>query len=170
MENCPLTNIPCPNSKSFSVSQTEGGETVQKHVCEKCAYYEFDKKAKSKLEILMDVIENVAAKHRSSKKCNQCCATYEDLLEKSRFGCDQCYETFRKYVLFMIERCQIGTKHIGKNPKNFIAEEKSINVEDEINNLEKRIKEAVVVEDYEKAALLKEKIRLLKIKKVTNEI
>ena len=70
----------------------------------------------------------------------------------------------------MIERCQIGTKHIGKNPKNFIAEEKSINVEDEINNLEKRIKEAVVVEDYEKAALLKEKIRLLKIKKVTNEI
>jgi len=170
MENCPLTNIPCPNSKSFLVTKTENGEIAQKHVCEKCAYYEFDKSSHSKLESLMIVIENLASKYRSSKKCNQCCATYEDLLEKSRFGCDQCYETFRKYALNMIEKCQIDVKHIGKKPKNFIAEEKAINVEDEINNLEKRIKAAVVVEDYEKAALLKEKIRLLKIKKATDEI
>ena len=74
-------------------------------------------------------------------------------------GCDKCYDTFKDTILNLLLRCQISLKHIGKKPKNFKLSDAS-----EIENLNIELQEAIKIEDYEKAACLKEKINLIKNK------
>ena len=42
---------------------------------------------------------------------------YNDIVKASRFGCEYCYETFKDYILIMLNKCQTGTIHVGKRIK-----------------------------------------------------
>jgi len=58
----------------------------------------------------------------------------------------------------LIEKCQAGaTKHVGKTPKNPIAAKPKMSLE----QLENELKAAIKIEDYEKAAALRDDIKKL---------
>jgi protein arginine kinase activator len=171
MENCPLNGTPCPNSKSYQILVSDGGEFVQKMVCEKCAYLQYKKNSVEALEELMGIIENITDKYQKDiKKCSQCNCCFEDIVKKSRLGCDMCYESFRDKILAMITKCQVGYKHIGKRPKKHDTTGFYLNTEDEIVILQSKMQLAISEENYELANELKQKIDKLKNKKAQNEI
>ena len=159
MDRCPLTNIPCSNSKCYEVNTAHNGVYAQINVCDKCAFSALKKTSEYNIDVLMSIIEDITLKHTESKKCQQCNASFDDLIEKSRLGCDKCYDTFKDTILNLLLRCQISLKHIGKKPKNFKLSDAS-----EIENLNIELQEAIKIEDYEKAACLKEKINFIKNK------
>lgn len=169
MDSCPLSNTPCPNNKKFEIAINSSGEYEYVRVCEKCAYQSLKKTNEKNLDILMSMIESITEKYYH-KKCVQCSCTYEDILKKSRFGCDLCYEQFKDEILILIRKCQVSTYHIGKRPK--FAEKHNcdnmINIEIEV--LERIMKDAVSIENYEYASELKERIKKLQDKKAQNEI
>lgn len=154
MDSCPINNKPCPNSKSIDIYVLKNGKQIGAKVCETCAYDAMQKAAQKNLEILTTLIENIHEKYNFEKTCNYCGSSYEDLLRKSRFGCENCYITFMDHVLIMLDKCQVGRKHIGKRIKDY-DEVRSI------DSLKHEMHEAVKVENYERAAELKKKIESL---------
>lgn len=107
-------------------------------------------------------------------KCNKCGLTYEDFVEKGKFGCENCYEAFNDKINHLVKNLHGFSNHIGRSPK-FIKENKknnklnkeenknntNSNEENEIERLNMMLKEAIKEERYEDAANIRDEIKKL---------
>lgn len=113
--------------------------------------------------------------------CPTCGLSYEEFVKNSCFGCPDCYGVFDLLISDNIKQLQGNDSHKGKHPRHqkirqerpdissFSGEEptaglfeKTGSVEEELQILEARREEAVRREDYETAALCRDKIKALK--------
>ena len=122
--------------------------------------------------------------------CPTCGTSFDDFVQNSRFGCPDCYGVFDLFISDKIKQLQGSESHRGKIPKIMAgkeknaagnrkevpqdvlleAGEKTVNDMDtarpdwwkEAADLEKQLKEALKTEDYEMAAVCRDKIRALK--------
>ena len=109
--------------------------------------------------------------NRQEIACPTCGTTYEAFIDKSRFGCPDCYRVFDLLIGEKIKKMQGNDSHTGKRPK-FQVEEKDTHVEsdgelklskeEEIRGLERKLREALRFEEYETAAKCRDEIRALK--------
>ena len=93
--------------------------------------------------------------------------TYGDFVKQSRFGCHDCYDVFGLLISDKIKKIHGSDTHVGKKPKQMKYDrmeitEENITAEDRINILRKKLKEAVLMEDFEEAARLRDEINALK--------
>lgn len=103
--------------------------------------------------------------------CPTCGTTYEEFIEDSRFGCADCYHVFDLLIGEKIKKLQESDSHTGKKPK-YQADKKGAALQDDkgmelsgeaqLKYLERRLKEALRTEEYEEAALCRDRIRALK--------
>ena len=119
--------------------------------------------------------------------CPTCGTSFDDFVQNSRFGCPDCYGVFDLFISDKIKQLQGSESHRGKIPKIMAGKEKSaagnrkevpqdvlleagektVNDMDtarpdwwkEAADLEKQLKEALKTEDYEMAAVCRDKIR-----------
>lgn len=92
------------------------------------------------------------------KTCPACGFGLDDLLRVRRFGCAECYTTFRGETLAMLRGMHRGTQHAGKTPKGLVAREAKIR---RITELQEKLATAIAAESYEEAANLRDTIRTL---------
>lgn len=106
-----------------------------------------------------------------SLACPSCAMTYGEFLRDSHFGCADCYATFGPLIERNMKKLQASGTHTGKHPKNkmskTVAEDmkekpKEVTPEEQIVLFQSRLKEALEEENYEDAALYRDKIRELK--------
>lgn len=90
------------------------------------------------------------------KKCPVCAHTWNDFRRSGRFGCSECYNTFRQSAASAIRQIHSTTTHNGKIPAK--ANE-GLSRRREYENLKQKLQEAVKSEDYESAAKLNKQIR-----------
>ncbi len=92
-------------------------------------------------------------------KCESCGTSFDQITKSGRVGCALCYKTFAKQLEPALVRIHGRTKHIGKSLNE---ENKALGVvkEDRINALKEELKTAIANEEYEKAAVIRDKIRL----------
>jgi len=101
--------------------------------------------------------ENIA-NINGNLKCDNCNITIDDIRKTGRVGCSKCYNVFENQLVQLFRRVQSGETHRGRK-KAQVAESYEIRVlRDEILNLQKQIKQAVKIEDYESAATFKAEI------------
>jgi len=112
--------------------------------------------------------------------CSRCGLTFKELRQGGRLGCGECYTTFEASLSALIKNIQKGPKHIGKSPPGFKKEvspkivptpreeesskKKEMDKEVSIEELRAKIKVAIAVEEYEKAAHLRDWIKDLESK------
>jgi protein arginine kinase activator len=94
---------------------------------------------------------------KDEKKCPKCGSSFKDFHKTGRLGCDKCYETFEDNLDTLLRRLQGSIQHAGKTPKGM---EKYGEIED----LKKEIRNCVSKEEYERAAVIRDKIKDLKSK------
>lgn len=101
--------------------------------------------------------------------CPTCKTTYKEFVKNSQFGCADCYDVFGPLIRNNIKSLHGSDIHIGKVPKysdrenNAILEENDDNnSEEDIAILQLRLKDALQEEEYEDAAMYRDKIRELK--------
>lgn len=112
--------------------------------------------------------------------CPTCGTTYEEFVENSRFGCADCYGVFDVLIHDNIKQLQGSDCHKGKRPlmqahtdegdltgkavTEAVVQDtmEKDGGQDEIRALERRLKEALKTEDYETAAVCRDKIRALR--------
>jgi protein arginine kinase activator len=139
------------------------------HLCEQCA------KTKSEemqshfgltdlLSGLMDFGPS-AAEGRIKKgvrvKCPVCGMTYYDFQKTGRLGCGKCYDVFAKNLSDLLRKIHGSDKHVGKMP--FMGKE-VVKEQQDIQRLKNELNELVQAEEFEKAALLRDRIKELEEK------
>lgn len=114
--------------------------------------------------------------------CPTCGMTYQEFVDNSSFGCADCYDVFDVLIHDNIKQIQGSDSHKGKHPiyqnsSRQNAEEGNagdggpaedagpasrMSAEEQIRSLERKLKEALKLEEYETAAACRDQIRELK--------
>lgn len=166
---CPFTGKPCLNPKDIQYTESNNGESKTMHLCQECGskYMELPQAevVASTLEVKnsnsgishQTLLDNV--KSPFDEPCPQCGATIADILKEEKVGCPACYD-FHEELDPMVQQCQ-GAKegenleHVGKHPQSKPSRE------EELRELHILMKIAVNLENYERAAELRDKIKQL---------
>lgn len=92
-------------------------------------------------------------------QCKECSMTYKQFIEIGKFGCANCYETFKGQVRPLLRRLHSGNwTHNGKIPQRIGG---SIHLRKNIEELKNNIKDLISREEFEKAAEVRDQIRSL---------
>lgn len=97
-------------------------------------------------------------KSYSTKRCPVCERSYAEFERSGKFGCDQCYDTFRDEIRALLRQIHSNSRHSGKIPSDSSEEIKKKRY---CQDLKKQLEEAVRKEDYETAAKLHKEIKSL---------
>lgn len=141
------------------------GEKVQKvDLCEECA------KQKGVNEqpgfSLADLLLGLGASQEMAQvsggqeiKCPGCGFTHADFKKAGRLGCAQCYTTFADGLESLLKTMHKSTKHLGKVPA---ALRQGRDLTERLKHLQKKLDKAVIAEDFEQAASLRDEIKAAK--------
>lgn len=109
--------------------------------------------------------EAVAAAKTAALTCAKCGLSYDDFRKFGRLGCGHCYISFKEQLDALLKKIHGSNHHLGK----MIVKSKkpvtlSKNKKDDLSTLRQDLQEAIHSEDFEKAALIRDKIRELEKK------
>nr|WP_300003271.1 UvrB/UvrC motif-containing protein [Tissierella sp.] len=151
------------NEAKFHYTKIYNGNIEEKHLCEHCASedYDFDFDFEKHFSInkfftgLIDPSgEN--SNDKSTLKCEKCGQTYNEFKSSGKFGCDECYVTFKDKLDPLIKGIHGHIHHRGKIPKH---SNDNIFLKREKDNLKNDLETAIKEERFEKAAVLRDKLK-----------
>ncbi len=93
--------------------------------------------------------------------CPNCHTHLSEVVKKGRAGCSECYAVFRPQFEAMLSRIHSNTMHTGKIPKS--AGER-LKVKQELAGLKERLQAEIAAQNFEQAAVLRDKIKELEEK------
>lgn len=160
---CQICNI---KEANILFTQIINNEKLILHICSDCAKkkgisVEIEKPFQPKIDIFSDNIpvdsgsEKKDEKTGEKVKCGQCGLTLSEFKRIGLFGCDKCHEAFGEYVSNLLKQFHGTDVYKGKIPEEIFEKD---DVVQQLKNLRVELKYCVEIEDYEKAAVLRDKI------------
>ena len=95
------------------------------------------------------------------QKCPACGFSQADFKKTGRLGCPLCYDTFSEGLNSLLKAMHKGTSHTGKMPARM---QQNLRLDAELEGLQKELEKAVLEENYESAASLRDQIKHLENK------
>ena len=92
------------------------------------------------------------------QKCPSCGFSQADFKKTGRLGCATCYDTFTEGLDSLLKAMHKGTSHIGKIPARL---ERTLMFNARMKTLQTDLGKAVAEENYETAAEIRDRIKLL---------
>ncbi len=147
------------------------------HLCEECArkkglHFSFGKPLFSMADLLAGLtnFETYSVEQKSKAKCPKCGVTYNDFKNNGKLGCAECYRSFRAEIDPLLKRIHGAISHLGKVPviinkksgRTIRKQKMVIPIDEQIKNLQIELQNAVKNEEYEKAAIIRDKLKELK--------
>ena len=140
------------------------------HLCEKCAAEKGvdspGAHAKTPLGTLIGAMgksPEQAPAPRSSDVCLRCGATFQDFRETGRLGCPDCYRSFELPLRDLLRRLHGSTHHLGERYAEHEAEAGAAPavVPEMAADLREQLRLAVETENFELAAELRDRLRVV---------
>jgi protein arginine kinase activator len=160
---CEVDN--CDNEATVHLTEIREGKKHEMHLCERCASEKGlpGKSHFSISDLLHGIASQAQAQAQKSKRtreaaCPVCGATLSQFQSSGRFGCPECYTTFKDDVQGLVEKIHDSSQHVGKVPRRISSE---ISLQKDIRQLQLDLKKAIKREDYEKAAAIRDQIHQL---------
>lgn len=160
------------NTREATVLMTE--DTLQgkinHHFCERCAFEQYEGKQEPYEPLTIqqflsnwfsqpESVSKVRPFQQSSIDCSSCGVSYHQFLEVGKFGCPQCYASFREYLPSVFHKLHTGhAQHTGKVPSNFHAH---YALEKKVEEIREQMTVAVQEERFEDAADLRDEANRL---------
>lgn len=126
------------------------------HLCRDCANdnksHELSNGLDDKLQILVDGLLGVKDQKKNTLSrpvCNTCGTTIKDVKKKKLLGCPHCYDIFYEYL----------SENFNVRKKVFTRPGIPNETTEQLKRMKKELKKSVEGENFEKAALLRDKIR-----------
>lgn len=119
-------------------------------------------------EILTGMTEGFGLDEKRSEteklECKECGLTFGDFAHQGRFGCGQCYASFRQRLEPIMRKIHGASIHRGRNPGmvHEDAGDTQIAPVQEEARVEEELRKAIESEDFERAAELRDKLRMLR--------
>ncbi|MFH1847115.1 MAG: UvrB/UvrC motif-containing protein [Candidatus Omnitrophota bacterium] len=139
------------------------------HLCEECA------QAKSAemqshfglsdlLSGLMDFEPSISGEKGGTQtqiKCTGCGMTYYDFQKIGKLGCGKCYEVFSEELGELLKKIHGSDRHRGKIPG---LDKKPVRTEVDLCLMKEELQRYIKTEEFEKAAVLRDRIKELQNK------
>ena len=163
----------CDNCKErdavINLTQVEHDSKVTLHLCEQCAQQKGVETGGSVLQSPLGGFIKAMGKGGAGAallptpadgvRCSACGGTLKDFRESGRLGCDHCYVAFDFHLRDLLRRLHGSSQHVGERyagPGAADADPKGQLVE-----LRAQLRRAVENENFELAAELRDRIRVL---------
>jgi protein arginine kinase activator len=166
---CQLCNR---RNASVFVKKIENGEKIEYNLCDECASelmnppIEITDVEEDFFDNLADMLAGFSDVKREEReeaiKCLKCGMTFSEFQHGGRLGCEDCYEVFEQQLKPLLQRIQGAIQHAGKYPPEHEKKQ-------EVEKLKEELKELIEKEEYERAAIIRDKIKELEQKKDGNE-
>lgn len=168
----------CENCKerpaSVMITKDFMGESVESHLCEKCAFksemshFDPNQEPLSIQQFLSHWFGAVDSFQAHPKRqgngvdeleCPDCNLTFGKFLDIGKFGCPTCYGTFRERLPHVFGKLHNGhAAHAGKIPVSF---NEIYAIKRKIEEVRGKMQEAVAAEQFEVAAALRDEAKAL---------
>ncbi|HUL02099.1 MAG TPA: UvrB/UvrC motif-containing protein [Gemmatimonadales bacterium] len=151
----------------INLTQVEHDSKVTLHLCEQCAQ---DKGVETGVAVLKSPLggfitamgkgaANVLPTAADGLRCSSCGATLKDFRESGRLGCAQCYDAFDGHLRDLLRRLHGSSQHVGER---YVAPgDSSADPRRQLLDLKEQLRRAVDNENFELAAELRDRIRVL---------
>jgi protein arginine kinase activator len=147
-----------------NLTTIENNAVRQLHLCEQCAAERGVETSvatpKHPLgEFLQAVQQQTVPAGMDAGKCAFCGLTMKDFRATGRMGCAHCYTTFESSMRELLRRVHGGSKHSGRAygpPKEEVLERAGV-----LGELREKLRRAIEQEQFETAAQLRDRIRVL---------
>jgi protein arginine kinase activator len=164
------------SKKKATVHLTEivDEQMSEMHLCEECAH---QKSAQMEQQFgLADLLAGLSTNAPASKEtkegaliCPSCGLNYEDFRKFGRLGCGECYTAFKDHLSGLLRKIHGSNRHLGKVPfalkpkgaASAIEAPAALLASENLDDLRKQLQSAIAAEDFEKAAMLRDKIKHL---------
>ncbi len=146
------------NTATTHIRTVVNGVAEEKHLCSYCASSlgNTDIKNNNLTQILSNMFGDTVLPQENKVTCCSCCgSTFQDIVNSGKCGCSECYITFYEQLLPHLKKVQGSIEYVGKK----IVRENNYKSIDELNN---QLKELIKEENYEQAAIVRDKIKKLK--------
>jgi len=158
------------HKKKATVHLTEiiDEQMSEMHLCEECARQKSVQMEQQfgladLLAGLADFGKSATEEVRESVKCEKCGMSYDEFRKFGRLGCSQCYESFKMHLSTLLKKVHGSNHHLGKTPTKIPRSEKK-KIEN-LQELKSQLVQAIQIEDFERAAEIRDKIRELENQK-----
>lgn len=157
----------CNRPATVHMTEVRNGKHVEQNLCEQCAAKQQGIVGKPHMPINELLTKFVMAhsgvpSEQQIVQCDQCGITWAEFRQNGLLGCASDYDHFESDLAPLIQRAHEGaTHHIGKTPAGRSSElATSRRPTADVVRLRKELQRAVEAEDYEKAASLRDQIKL----------
>jgi protein arginine kinase activator len=142
------------------ITINNGFDVQYKHLCEKCANeLENGKKKDTSSGKVPGLIASMFDE-QETMQCSQCGLTFDEFSDSGRLGCANCYSAFSKRLEPLIKRIHGSSSHEDDSSES--KELGKLSMARKIQILEKELEKQIKEENYEKAAVLRDRIAELK--------
>lgn len=148
------------NPATVVITVMTGNETTTRHLCQECVEKIETSFAKGDMSSFLSSLLSILSKEPKEEavRCDVCGLTYEEFQNSGKLGCAHCYEVFAGKLKPLLLRVHGRSQHAGRVPKSH-QQERSF--EQCILELKTKMEMAVLSENFEEAATLRDKIRAM---------
>lgn len=150
------------NDAAIHVQQIMGSEIIDIHICEECAENRGISGEKAPLDLsiseLLTGLLHITSEVKSEiekKVCSRCGLTYKEFQKEGKLGCSECVQIFRREIYAILDNISGTHQHTGRYPSK-LKEFKRLLIDKE--QMKQQLRDAIKNEDYEAAAVLRDKI------------
>lgn len=119
--------------------------------------------------VVKQILQHLATKHginfqemafKEEKQCPTCQMTLKDIAHVGKFGCANCYATFKEDIIDIVRSVQGGQfEHVGKTPQSSY---KKLAIKKQIEEKTKYLNKLIEEQNFEEAAVVRDEIKALK--------
>jgi len=147
----------CGQPATVHLTEIFGDKKVEKHLCDRCMAEEGNvAKAHVPIHQLLEDFVLRGDAPADDVACDVCGMTYAEFRKAHRLGCPNDYEAFAAQLAPQLAIAHEGAgEHIGKVPHRAGGDQQK---QTALLRLRAQLKRAIAVEDYERAAALRDQI------------
>jgi len=156
----------CDKTATFHITELMGGKPQELHLCEEHArqYLTQSEAEPAEAPSLADAMKSKMALGHAAEElaqldqqtCPVCGIAFFEFRNQGRLGCSHDYVCFEKQLEPLILNIHGSGQHTGKRPQRYAE---GTQQHTELIRLRREMKEAVTLEDYERAKDLRDRIR-----------
>ena len=140
------------NNATVMYTQIVNGQKSSLNICSACASQE------SIFDNFGSLLSFGTREHSLNTVCPCCSMSLAEFTRRGKVGCGQCYKTFRKQAETMLKKIHGTANHI-QDSAPLKEQNKEKEAPSEIDVLREKLSEAISKENFEEAAILRDKIR-----------
>ncbi len=149
------------------LTQIVNEQVTTLHLCERCAAEKGVESpggvSKTPLGSFLAAMgkgpEQAPVAARAAATCEHCGASFQDFRESGRLGCPECYQAFEAPLRDLLRRLHGATHHLGERYVD--RGQAATETQPRVADLREQLRVAVETENFELAAELRDRLRVL---------